>query len=133
MLARREHSRAELQRKLISKGWDSEQVRQVLDELAAENLQDDDRFMSAYIRYRSEAGYGPRRIMAELAERGIKEVTPDLTDANSPEWLAVLKRAWQKKFNNEFPKDFKTKAKQMRFLIYRGFTPDQADCFLKKR
>ena len=130
-LSRREYSRYELQRKLTAKGWSVAEVGIVLDELAAERLQDDSRFVGAYSRYRSEAGYGPRRILAELAERGIKEVPAELADENSACWLEALQRVWQKKFNGQAPRDLATKAKQARFLIYRGFTPEQVYQFFR--
>jgi len=132
ILALREHSRYELQNKLIKKGWNKSQIEPVLDELSQDGLQSDTRFIESYIRYRRQAGYGPRRIAMELAERGIKETPPDLENENQEEWLALLNQAWQKKFNNQKPKDIKAKAKQSRFLIYRGFSPQQVHLFLNQ-
>lgn len=131
-LARRDHSRHELQRKLASKGWDKQQIDAVLCELAADDLQNDERFLSGYIRYRRAAGYGPRRILAELAERGIHEAPEELLDENTAEWQATLGQVWRKKFKSELPRDLKTKAKQTRFLIYRGFSPEQVQNFLNE-
>ena len=75
----------------------------MLEELSADKLQSDERFLNGYIRYRSEAGYGPRRIAAELAERGIREIPAELVNENSEEWMKVLERVWQKKFNRQKP------------------------------
>ncbi len=116
-----------MQRKLTAKGWDIQQINLALDELASDNLQDDARYIATYIHSRSEAGYGPRRILAELANRGIKNVPAELADENSAEWLAVLTRVWRKKFKGQAPPDLKIKVKQIRFLIYRGFAPEQVN------
>lgn len=132
LLARREHSRFELLGKLKAKGWDEAEIHPVLDKLAADKLQDDERFTAAYIRHRSEAGYGPRRIAVELAERGIKLIPTSLLDENSSQWLELLKQVWQKKFNH-VPSDLKTKAKQINFLLYRGFNLNQVNDFFKGR
>ena len=130
LLARREHSKHELRRKLAAKGWDTEQVSAVLEELSADKCQSDERFLNGYIRYRSGAGYGPRRIAAELAERGIREIPAEVINENSEEWMKVLERVWQKKFNRQNPRDIEERARQIRFLIYRGFTPEQAHEFM---
>lgn len=116
----------------------------MLEELSADKLQSDERFLRGYIRYRSEAGYGPRRIAAELAERGIREVSAEVVNENDEEWMKVLERVWQKKFNRQNPqntgvptegnsfsaRDIKARAQQIRFLIYRGFTPEQVHIFM---
>jgi len=134
LLARREHSRQELQRKLLAKGAEPSAVEEVLDELAADRLQDDARFAASYIHCRSQKGYGPRRILVELIQRGIAQefAAQCLEQSGSVEWLAALERVWQKKFSSTWPQDKKTLAKQANFLIYRGFSPDQVYCFLEK-
>ncbi len=105
----------------------------MLQELSADKLQSDERFLNGYIRYRSEAGYGPRRIAAELAERGIREIPAEVVNENSEEWMKVLERVWRKKFNHRNLRDIKEeRAKQIRFLIYRGFTPEQVRIFMER-
>ena len=131
-LARREYSRSELQRKLMRKGWEAAPISAVLSDLAAEQLQSDERFLASYIRYRGSAGYGPRRILAELAERGIKEISEQMAHENSEYWLDALKKTWQKKFRGQRPQDLKTRVLQARFLVYRGFTPEQVHHFLNE-
>ena len=125
LLSRREYSRAELKRKLLAKGGELEQIEAVLAQLTADHLQDDDRFVEEYVHSRREKGFGPRRIVAELAERGIETPPDHCTNEHSEEWLAVLTRTWQKKFSNQRPVDLLTKAKQTRFLLSRGFAPEQ--------
>src|SRR5690606_2652334 len=71
LLARREHSRRELKRKLGAKGHPSDLIDQVLEQLAREGLQSDQRFAEAYLHSRIQKGYGPVRLLHELAERGV--------------------------------------------------------------
>ncbi len=127
LLARREHSRQELQNKLIRRGVEAAQVETVLQELIAEQLLSDDRFRDSYIHYRRKTGFGPRRIQAELSERGVISRFDD-TDS----WGDLLEQVWQKKFKGQKPQDIKTKAKQIRFLVNRGFTLGQVQNFFKK-
>ncbi len=130
-LARREHSQYELQRKLSSKGWDIDQINTVIAELTAEQLQSDDRFIAGFIRNRIEAGYGPRLIQQELSRRGIKDIPDSLARENDMEWMTVLRRSWQKKFAGQFANDLKGRAVQIRFLLNRGFAPEQVYKFCR--
>lgn len=71
LLARREHSVVELKKKLVGKGWPENDVDQIIPALAEAGLQSDRRFAESFARQRAERCYGPRRIVAELAQRGI--------------------------------------------------------------
>ncbi len=66
LLTRREHSRQELERKLIARGFDDEAVRDAVEDMAARGWQDDTRFAHALARTRLVSGHGPVRIRAEL-------------------------------------------------------------------
>ena len=124
-LSRREHSRTELLQKLNRRFPDNALIETVLDELVEEGLQSDERYVEMFIRQRANRGYGPLRIRQEMREKGIQR---DLVENHlySEEWgwlqMAVATR--QKKFGLDKAKDFKTQAKQMRFLQYRGFDSD---------
>src|SRR5579885_2595342 len=76
LLARREHSRRELAAKLKRHHPDAALIERVLSGLEAERAQSDDRFVSEYVRQRSEKGYGPLRIQQELRQRGITAPNP---------------------------------------------------------
>ncbi len=133
LLARREHSETEMYRKLRKKGFIEEPVQQVITALVFEKLLSHDRFIENYIYFRRAKGLGPLRIRAELIERGIQEELIDqhlkITD-NA--WFAEVHDVWRKRFKNEMPRDFKTRAQQMRFLYSRGFTAEQIDHIFKK-
>lgn len=122
-LARREHSRLELQRKLADKGFDGSLVGTVIDELAARNLQSDRRYAEQYVRLRAEKGYGVLRIRAELGERGIGAADIRFGfDENNIDWFENACRARLKKFGPTAPADIRERARQERYLQYRGFS-----------
>lgn len=86
----------------------------------------DDRFAHAYVRYRQSKGYGPLRVVAELQERGIAQtLIHESVDERSKTWFHVLLELRRRRFGEELPTDYKEKAKQMRFLYYRGFSSEQ--------
>lgn len=128
LLARREHSRYELQQKLAKKGIAAASLTIILDKLVAENLLSDERFAEAYVRYRSGQGYGPLRIRQELITRGVeKSIIDAVLDKTPSVWIALAAKVRVKKFGSTFPHDLAEKAKQVRFLLYRGFSFEHID------
>ncbi len=125
LLARREHSRLELQEKLRRSGFEDAAIGILLDALVAEDLLSDRRFADAYARARVERGYGPRRIAFELRERGVE---PALIDAAlrdyASEWVDRARRQVLRRFGAQPPADFRERARRMRFLERRGFPAD---------
>ena len=128
LLACREHSETELYRKLRKKGFAEDAIHQVTAVLIQENLLSNNRFIENYVHYRRAKGFGPLRIQAELIERGIQEelINHHLKITDNA-WFAEVSLVWQKRFKNQMPQDFKTRAKQMRFLYSRGFTAEQIE------
>lgn len=126
LLARREHSEYELTRKLRTRGFTLEDIQPVIAKLVTEGLLSNKRFVENYIHFRRQKGYGPQRIRAELNERGISEdmIEHHLNIADNA-WFTCAHKTWQKRFKGNMPSDFKTRAQQMRFLQYRGFTSEQ--------
>ena len=125
LLARREHSRRELINKLKVRGFAGEEVESYLDRLADRGLQSDERFAESYIRMRVMAGYGPIRVNQELTQKGILEPTINrLFEQMEIDWFRVALAVWQKKYNQLPANDLKLRAKQSRFLQYRGFDFD---------
>ena len=93
LLARREHSYAELQRKLRQRGAPSDLAEIELDRLVEDGLLSDERFCEAYIYARSQRGYGPARLREELRQRGVSEslVERSLAEADQ-DWQALASR-----------------------------------------
>jgi regulatory protein len=125
LLARREHSVAELRRKLLAKGYTQPMVDEQLQKLEQENLLSDRRFTEAYVNFRSKKGFGPLRIEQELKEKGINTALQQEYLDNKNYWRSMAKEVREKRFGGTVPKDYKDKAKQMRFLQYRGFGHEQ--------
>ncbi|MBI3546874.1 MAG: regulatory protein RecX [Gammaproteobacteria bacterium] len=125
-LARREHSRQEIYKKLLKKGSSETLAAEVVEQLAGEQLISDERFMESLIRARRNRGYGPLRIHKELQDKGVTaEAIDRWLDVTGREWLEDIKRVQRKKFGGRIPKDYSERARQARFLQYRGFTYDQ--------
>jgi len=126
LLSSREHSRLQLFRKLVDKGFDAEQVEVVLEHLAQQKLQSDERFTEDFIHSRVLRGQGPIRIQLELHERGASdELIEQYLDPSDPDWHSRVDEVRRKRFGTAMPEDYQTRAKQARFLQYRGFTSEQ--------
>ena len=122
LMAGREHSRQELRRKLSSRHSDRELVESVLDDLVQRDLLSDERFVESYVDQRSRKGFGPLRIRAELAERGIeREIAAQWIEEGPYDWNEILVETAGRKFGGAPAGDMRTLAKRGRFLEQRGF------------
>lgn len=125
-LARREYGRQELINKLAGKGFDRSAVEQAVEQLGEDGLQSDRRFAENFVQSRVNQGKGPVRIRLELAERRIDDATIEFAiEEAGADWYALARDIRVKKFGRGKPTDFKAKARQMRFLQYRGFETAQ--------
>lgn len=122
LLARREHGYRELARKLARKGWPESEALAVIDGLAEQGLQSDERYAESFVRNRAGKAYGPVRIRAELSERGIERglVERALRDAEI-DWLARAADWYERRYGAERPRDIKEKARRQQALARRGF------------
>ncbi|TAA47370.1 regulatory protein RecX [Corallincola spongiicola] len=124
LLARRDHSHQELANKLRQRRFSSSDIATVLDKCAEHGWLDEPRFCDSYIRRRSQQGYGPQRIRAELIQRGIdKTLISDALKLCSVDWQLVLSDCIQRRFDS-LSAQREERAKQLRFLLYRGFNHD---------
>jgi regulatory protein len=130
LLARREHSRLELERKLEARGFSEALVGPTLDDLEASGVLATARFTENFIRSRVARGKGPVRIRAELAERGVTGEESDLLRSTQVDWTEAARAARAKRFGSEPPRDFKERARQARFLQQRGFNGAQISAAL---
>jgi len=121
LLAMREHSRRELGNKL-GRRFGEKVVEPVLDELESRGLQSDQRFTEQYIHVRRNKGFGPLRIRAELAERGIdSEIITAWLDQDDGQWRQLMLEVARHKFGDAPPRDRREQARRGRFLSSRGF------------
>lgn len=128
LLARREHSRLELLRKLRQREYPDALIIPELDKLEAENLLSDQRFAESYINMRRKAGFGPVRIREELRERGVSNALFDTyLDESDTIWVQQAAQVRAKKFGEACAVDFEQRVKQAKFLNYRGFNQQQID------
>ena len=124
-LARREYGHAELANKLADKGYRRSIVEDELGKLSHEGLQSDTRFAESFVQSRINQGKGPVRIRADLVQRGIPDgVIAGALDDAACDWYELARAERVKKFGSVVPVEFREKARQMRFLQYRGFEQD---------
>jgi regulatory protein len=131
LLANREHSRAELARKLAGRGFDTAAVDQALAHLAETGLLDEGRLAEAYVAERLRKGFGPLRIRQELRGKGLADdlIAPHLR-RDDGDWLGFIAAVHDKRFGPAAPGDAKERARRGRFLEYRGFPADLIARFL---
>ena len=125
-LAQREHSRAELERKLARHVEDTPeasaqaQIAAALDELAAKGLLSEQRAADAVLSGRGQR-YGMRRLKQTLQAKGLDAalVASTLQQARGTE-LERAREVWRRRYGSA-PADAAERARQMRFLAGRGF------------
>ena len=126
LLSRREHSREELRRKLTAKGYPEAEVAPVLEKLGGKNLVSDERFASSYVHHHARRGQGPVRIRAQLRQQGIADSQiQQEVGSSAVNWVQRATEVRVRKFGAELPHTPSERAKQARFLQYRGFNSDQ--------
>ena len=124
LLARRDWLAGELSAKLQAAGGDPQAVAGVIVELARERLVDDVRYAEHYVASRAERGQGPLRIAADLASLGAPRELIEAAVASGPDWRALAGTVRRRKFGAEPPDSWAERARQARFLQYRGFSSD---------
>lgn len=123
LLARREHSRAELEKKLarfLDDEGAADELAAVLDQLERDNLLSDVRYAEALANARG-GRHGSLRLKADLREKGVPAaVTAEVLAGARENDLEAARAVWRRKFG-EIANDAAARAKQMRFLSSRGF------------
>ena len=123
LLSTREHSRAELQRKLQPFEQVAGTLAPVLDELQAKGFISEQRALESIVHRRS-AKFGASRIRQELQAKGLEpEAIAQAVDQLRQSDLSRARELWRKKFGAP-PLDAAERAKHMRFLASRGFDGD---------
>lgn len=126
LLSRREHSAAELGRKLLAKGHEPDEVRDLIEALAREGLQSDTRYAELFTGSHARRGRGPVWIRGELERRGVAaELVARALEEADIDWFEAVRATRRKRFGAGPPKDYAERARQARFLQYRGYTADQ--------
>ena len=129
-LARREHSREELRRKLAPKVVEGEDLEAVLDDLAARGWLSDARFAEHTARAKARR-YGPIKLVNYLKSRGVDdEAIAAGIRAAGDDGTARMETIWKTRFR-QAPGDERERARQVRFLQGRGFALEEILRFLK--
>jgi regulatory protein len=126
LLAGRDFACEELAKRLARRGYQPAIVESVVTGLVAERLLSESRFTAQFIRQHAGRGHGPVRIRMDLRERGVADTDIDEALATAGEdWMAVAREARRRRFGAAGPADFRERARQGRFLQYRGFSSEQ--------
>lgn len=132
LLSRREHSTEELKRKLAARGYPEASIATVLDKLGKKKWVSDERFAATYVHHHARRGQGPARIRAELRQQGITDAQiQQEISGGEQDWSRLAAEVRRRKFGAELPRTAAERAKQARFLQYRGFNSDQIRAALK--
>jgi regulatory protein len=120
LLARREHARVELSRKLGPHAESGEQLEALLDNLTERGLLSDERYVEMRLNAR-RARFGNARLAYELRTQGVAAALVDEALAGGEDELSRARQVWQRKYGSQTA-DVTERARQMRFLINRGFS-----------
>jgi len=140
MVARREHTEAEVQRKLRTKGYFSNEINEIIETLKAKNYLNDARAAAMLVRKRAVGSkWGEGRITQELAAKGVEKdlaksrlaaFTEGEEGATGHDWQVAATALLKAKFKALLPTDpterQKERAKRLGFLQRRGFSAGQA-------
>jgi regulatory protein len=123
LLGQREHSRAELERKLAAHETTPGELAQALDDLQARDFINEGRVIESVINHRA-GKLGAARLKQELAAKGLGgEAVAQALAALKDSELERAREVWQKKFG-EPAQEPRERAKQARFLLTRGFAAE---------
>jgi regulatory protein len=130
MLARREHSREELKRKLGGAETIPGELDSLLDEFERQGWLSEHRLADQAVVL-ARGRYGSRRVLDQLRQKGVTgEPLVRAIDALKAQELESARAVWRKRFGRPAA-DLAEKAKQARFLAARGFAPEAIQQVLK--
>ena len=132
LLARREHSRDELRRKLARIAAEGDDIDGVIEKLAEKGWLSDARYAEQAVRAKSRR-FGPLKVAHELRAKGVGEETiASAFRAAGPDGAADIQRVWRSRFS-ALPNNDRERARQVRFLQGRGFPLDDILKYLRTR
>ena len=124
LLGRRDHSSKELTGKLLQRGFDTDAIEAVLDELTQAGLHSERRYAESYARQRAMKSYGPLRIRAELSERGIdRDLVRQTLNELDIDFNDLARSFYKRKYSKPV-QDYQEKARRSQAMARRGFAPE---------
>lgn len=124
LLARRDFASGELRERLASRGFAAPAASAAVSDLIAQGVLNDERYAQNYVTYHAGRGQGPVRIGADLRAHGLPQLLIDAALDAGPDWRAAARAARSRRFGRQLPESWRDKARQARFLQYRGFSAD---------
>jgi regulatory protein len=124
LLSRRDFCTSELRARLIAQGFGVDLVDTCLEDLRDRHYLDDERYASQFVAAHAQRGHGPIRIRHELTDRGLNAELAETALAQHGNWPVRAQEVRARRFGIEPPRDWAEKARQARFLQYRGFSND---------
>jgi len=133
LLSRRDYSTKELKKKLAERGYAEHACEVIVDDLESMGKINDERYGQNQVAFRARRGHGPVRIRAALKTSGLSRGAIDdaVKGEEAPDFAALARTVRARKFGPEIPKDRKERARQARFLQYRGFSTDHIRAVLE--
>lgn len=123
LLSQREHSRLELERKLSAHETEPGTLAKALDELQARGFISEERVVESVI-HRRAAKLGTARVKQELQAIGLSpEAMGEALEQLRSTELERAREVWARKFG-ESATEPKEKARQIRFMVSRGFAAE---------
>jgi regulatory protein len=124
LLSRRDFCSRELAETLIDQGFEPATVRGVVDALIERGFVNDERYAQQYVALHAERGQGPLRIERELSQLGVAPALIEAALSAGIDWSQRARELRIRRFGLALPGGWPAKAKQARFLQYRGFSND---------
>ena len=126
LLSRRDYGAAELRDRLLAVPFSPAAVESAISALLTARFLDDGRYAEHFVAYHAGRGQGPRRIRLEMRGKGLPEpLIAVAIDESAPAWAERAQALRRRRFGAEAPGTLEERARQSRFLLYRGFTPAQ--------
>ncbi len=120
LLTRRDHSRAELKAKLVSEASSEDELDAMLNVLQEQRLLSDTRYATQRVISRARR-YGDARLRQDLRQHGVGDEDIAVALPEGGDEAERCRAVWARKFG-ELPQSAEDRARQIRFLQYRGFS-----------
>lgn len=134
LLGGREHSRHELQQKLLQRGFTSSDAMAAINHAAERGWQSDTRYAEMWVRHCLQKGHGASKVRAAAQQRGIARELIDAALAEAdPNWDDACYQRLRKRFGEQPPSEAKQRDKIIRHLLSQGFTYGQIKQALERQ
>jgi len=124
LLSRRDFCSSELRTTLLAQGFEPAITQRILEEFTERGFLDDERYAQLYVSHHADRGHGPLRIRRELEQLGVGVALIEAALTCGADWDQRARELRIRRFGLAIPCSWPEKARQARFLQYRGFSTD---------